>query len=62
LLVALLLPSRWSPKLERECLGKIAVEYTPVGTFPIVKTPITVDIMVAQPPCVEDFNTNRFTK
>lgn len=38
------------------------VEYTPTGTFPIVKTPITVDIMVAQPPCVEDYNTNEFTK
>ncbi|NLZ68110.1 MAG: ABC transporter substrate-binding protein, partial [Spirochaetales bacterium] len=38
------------------------VEYTPAGTFPIVKTPITVDIMVAQPPCVEDYNTNEFTK
>lgn len=38
------------------------VEYTPNGTYPIVKTPITVDIMVVQPPCVEDFNTNEFSK
>ncbi|AEC01591.1 ABC transporter substrate-binding protein [Parasphaerochaeta coccoides] len=41
---------------------KVSVEYTPNGTYPIVKTPITVDIMVAQPPCVEDYNTNRFSK
>ena len=39
-----------------------AVTYTPKGTYPIVENPITVDIMVAQPPCVEDYNTNRFSK
>lgn len=38
------------------------VEYTPNGEYPIVKTPVTVDIMVVQPPCVEDFNTNEFSK
>lgn len=40
----------------------VKVEYTPNGEYPIVKTPITVDIMVVQPPCVEDFNTNEFSK
>jgi putative aldouronate transport system substrate-binding protein len=63
LLVALLLPVSLVAQGSKESASaKSAVEYTPVGTFPIVKTPITVDIMVAQPPCVEDFNTNRFTK
>lgn len=38
------------------------VKYTPNGTYPIVETPITVDIMVVQAPCVEDFNTNEFSK
>lgn len=38
------------------------VEYTPNGTYPIVKNPITVNIMVVQPPCVENFNTNEFSK
>ena len=37
-------------------------KYTPKGTYPIVTEPITVNIMVAQPPCVEDFNTNEFSK
>src|SRR5574344_1208205 len=40
----------------------VKVEYAPNGEYPIVKTPITVDIMVVQPPCVEDFNTNEFSK
>lgn len=63
LLVALLLPVSLVAQGSKESASaKSTVEYTPVGTFPIVKTPITVDIMVAQPPCVEDFNTNRFTK
>lgn len=38
------------------------VKYTPNGTYPIVEEPITVDIMVVQAPCVEDFNTNEFSK
>lgn len=38
------------------------VKYTPKGTYPIVEEPITVDIMVTQPPCVQDYNTNEFTK
>ncbi len=38
------------------------VKYTPKGTYPIVEEPITVNIMVAQPPCVQDYNTNEFTK
>ncbi|MDD4038949.1 MAG: extracellular solute-binding protein, partial [Sphaerochaeta sp.] len=63
LLVALLLPASLVAQGSKEsAAAKSTVEYTPVGTFPIVKTPITVDIMVAQPPCVEDYNTNRFTK
>ena len=37
-------------------------KYTPKGTYPIVTEPVTVNIMVAQPPCVEDFNTNEFSK
>jgi putative aldouronate transport system substrate-binding protein len=41
---------------------EVAVEYTPAGTYPITETPISVDIMVSQSPCVEDFNTNEFTK
>lgn len=63
LLVALLLPTALVAQGSKESASaKATVEYTPVGTFPIVKTPITVDIMVAQPPCVEDYNTNRFSK
>lgn len=38
------------------------VTYTPNGTYPIVEEPITIDIMVVQPPCVEDYNTNGFSK
>lgn len=38
------------------------VKYTEWGTYPIVEEPITVDVMVVQPPCVEDYNTNEFTK
>lgn len=45
-----------------EAKAATTVEYTPNGTYPIVTTPITVDIMVVQPPCVEDFNTNEFSK
>lgn len=41
---------------------KETVEYTEWGTYPIVNEPITVDIMVVQPPCVKDYNTNEFTK
>ncbi|MGE4585458.1 MAG: ABC transporter substrate-binding protein [Sphaerochaeta sp.] len=63
LLVALLLPANLIAQGSKDAgPAKSSVEYTPAGTFPIVKTPITVDIMVAQPPCVEDYNTNRFTK
>lgn len=38
------------------------VKYTDWGTYPIVEEPIDVDIMVCQNTCVEDFNTNEFTK
>lgn len=38
------------------------VKYTDWGTYPIVEEPITIDVMVVQPPCVEDYNTNEFTK
>ena len=38
------------------------VKYTAKGTYPVVSEPITVNIMVTQPPCVEDFNTNEFSK
>ncbi|WP_314744110.1 ABC transporter substrate-binding protein [Treponema lecithinolyticum] len=38
------------------------VKYTSKGTYPIVSEPITVNIMVAQPPCVENYNTNEFSK
>lgn len=63
LLVALLLPSLVMAQGTKESTTtKALVEYTPNGTYPIVKTPITVDIMVAQPPCVEDYNTNRLTQ
>ena len=63
LLVALLLPTNLVAQGSKATTAaKPVIEYTPVGTFPVVKTPITIDIMVAQPPCVEDFNTNRFTK
>lgn len=63
LLVALLVPANLIAQGTKEAaVAKAVVEYTPVGTYPVVKTPITVDIMVAQPPCVEDYNTNRFTK
>lgn len=61
-LVALLLPMTLVAQGSKGSAPAAKVEYTPNGTFPIVKTPITVDIMVAQPPCVEDYNTNRFTK
>ena len=61
-LVALLLPMTLVAQGSKGAEPAAKVVYTPNGTFPIVKTPITVDIMVAQPPCVEDYNTNRFTK
>ncbi len=38
------------------------VKYTAKGSYPVVSEPITVNIMVPQPPCVEDFNTNGFSK
>lgn len=62
LLVALLAPIALFASGGKEQAQKVAVEYTPNGTYPIVTTPVTVDIMVVQPPCVEDFNTNRFSK
>lgn len=62
LLVALLLPTTLFAQGSKATAAEDAVQYTPAGTFPIVESPITVDIMVAQPPCVEDYNTNRFTK
>ena len=62
LLVALLLPTTLFAQGSKATAAEDAVQYTPAGTFPIVESPVTVDIMVAQPPCVEDFNTNRFTK
>jgi putative aldouronate transport system substrate-binding protein len=62
LLVALLLPATLFAQGSKATAAEDAVQYTPVGTFPIVESPVTVDIMVAQPPCVEDYNTNRFTK
>jgi len=61
-LLALLLPATLVAQGSKGAASDTEVVYTPNGTFPIVKTPITVDIMVAQPPCVEDYNTNRFTK
>lgn len=63
LLAALLLPVNLAAQGDKESAeAKAVVEYTPLGTYPVVKTPITVNIMVTQPPCVEDYNTNRFTK
>ncbi|EPF28888.1 extracellular solute-binding protein [Treponema medium] len=47
---------------EEQSAAAAKVKYTPKGTYPIVTEPITVNIMVAQPPCVEDFNTNEFSK
>ena len=61
-LFALLLPALLFSQGSKREPEKPAVEYTPIGTFPIVKEKITVDIMVVQPPCVEDYNTNRFSK
>ncbi len=62
LVVALLVPATLLAQGTKAAPAAAKVEYTPLGTYPIVKSPITVDIMVAQPPCVEDYNTNRFTK
>lgn len=62
LLVALIAPFAMFAAGAKETGGKATVEYTPNGTYPIVTTPVTVDIMVVQPPCVENFNTNRFSK
>jgi len=42
--------------------GTVKVKYTAKGTYPVVSAPVTVNIMVTQPPCVEDFNTNEFSK
>ena len=62
LVVALLVPATLLAQGTKAAPAAAKVEYTPLGTYPIVKSPITVDIMVAQPPCVEDYNTNRFSK
>lgn len=62
LLIALICAMGVFAKGAAESAAVSGVEYTPNGTYPIVKTPITVDIMVVQPPCVEDFNTNEFSK
>lgn len=62
LLIALICAMGVFAKGAAESAAVSDVEYTPNGTYPIVKTPITVDIMVVQPPCVEDFNTNEFSK
>ncbi|MFA5699643.1 MAG: ABC transporter substrate-binding protein [Sphaerochaeta sp.] len=61
-LFVLLMPALLFAQGAKQAPAKPAVEYTPVGTFPIVKEKISVDIMVVQPPCVEDYNTNRFSK
>ncbi|HKM07274.1 MAG TPA: ABC transporter substrate-binding protein, partial [Sphaerochaeta sp.] len=51
-LVALLLPMTLVAQGSKGAAPAAEVVYTPNGTFPIVKTPITVNIMVAQAPCV----------
>ena len=62
LVVALLVPATLLAQGTKAAPAAAKVEYTPLVTYPIVKSPITVDIIVAQPPCVEDYNTNRFSK
>src|SRR5690554_4867848 len=39
-----------------------ASNITPAGTFPIVKEPVTLKVMVINHGTVEDFVTNEFTK
>ncbi len=39
-----------------------AVEMTDPGTYPIVTSPVTYDIMIVQPSAVIDYNTNEFSK
>ena len=63
LVIALVLPMMVFAQGSKDAAGsKSTVEYTPVGTFPVVKSPLTIDIMVVQPPCVEDYNTNKFSQ
>lgn len=59
IVIALMITSVLTAQSAKEKMTE--VEYTPNGTYPIVTTPITVDIMVVQAPCVEDFNTNEFS-
>lgn len=61
LIIALLLPATLLAQGAKDAAPKAKVEYTPLGEYPVVKEKITVDIMVRQPPCVEDYNTNRFS-
>ena len=49
LVVALLVPATLLAQGTKAAPAAAKVEYTPLGTYPIVKSPITVDIMVAQP-------------
>ncbi len=62
LLAAVLLSPALFAQASKEAAADDVIAYTPAGTYPIVESPITVDIMVAQPPCVEDYNTNRFSQ
>ncbi len=62
LLLALMVPALLIAQGAKDQKQATTIEYTPNGTYPIVTTPITVDIMISQPPCVENYNTNRFSK
>ena len=42
--------------------GANSSSFTPVGTYPIVKQPITLQVFMLQNPSVEDLSTNGFTK
>ncbi|WP_320127821.1 ABC transporter substrate-binding protein [uncultured Sphaerochaeta sp.] len=54
--------SLWAQGNSESATKKTAVTVTPVGTYPVVNTPVSLSFLTMQPVYIEDFSTNRFAK